>query len=44
MISPDDIDLLHLTDDVEAAVSHVLECYDRRCAEDPHAPHKEDAQ
>jgi predicted Rossmann-fold nucleotide-binding protein len=44
MISADDIDLLHLTDDVETAVAHVLDCYDRRCAENPHAPHKEDAQ
>jgi len=44
MISSDDIDLLRLTDDVEEVVEHVLECYDRRCADDPHAPHKEDAQ
>jgi uncharacterized protein (TIGR00730 family) len=44
MISPDDIDLLRLTDDVDDAVDYVLECYDRRCADDPHAPHKEDAQ
>jgi uncharacterized protein (TIGR00730 family) len=44
MISPDDIELLQLTDDPEAAVEHVLECYDRRCAEDPSAPAKEDAQ
>jgi uncharacterized protein (TIGR00730 family) len=44
MISPDDIELLHLTDDPDAAVTHVLDCYDRRCAEDPSAPAKEDAQ
>jgi uncharacterized protein (TIGR00730 family) len=44
MISPDDLDLLHVTDDVQSAVDHVLQCYDRRCADDPHAPHKEDAQ
>jgi uncharacterized protein (TIGR00730 family) len=44
MISPDDLDLLHLTDDIGSAVAHVLECYDRRCAENPHAPEKEDAQ
>jgi uncharacterized protein (TIGR00730 family) len=44
MISPDDIDLLHLTDDVREVFRHVLDCYDRRCADDPHAPEKEDAQ
>jgi len=44
MISPDDIELLHMTDDVEEAVEQVLACYERRCADDPSAPHKEDAQ
>ena len=44
MISPDDLELLHLTDDVGSAVRHVLDCYDHRCADDPSAPHKEDAQ
>jgi uncharacterized protein (TIGR00730 family) len=44
MISPDDIELLHMTDDVEEAVDQVLACYERRCADDPSAPHKEDAQ
>jgi uncharacterized protein (TIGR00730 family) len=44
MISPDDIELLRVTDDIDEAVDHVLECYDRRCADDPHAPHKKDAQ
>ena len=44
MISGDDIELLHLTDDPESAVQFVLECYDRRCADDPSAPRKEDAQ
>ena len=44
MISADDIDLLRLTDDPQEAVHHLLECYDRRCADDPHAPEKEDAQ
>jgi uncharacterized protein (TIGR00730 family) len=44
MISPDDVELLQVTDDVEAAVAHVLTCYDRRCADDPSAPFKEDAQ
>jgi uncharacterized protein (TIGR00730 family) len=44
MISPDDLDLLRLTDDVDEAVGFVLECYDRRCAENPAAPEKADAQ
>jgi uncharacterized protein (TIGR00730 family) len=44
MISPDDIELLHVTDDVDEAVQLVLDCYERRCADDPSAPHKEDAQ
>ncbi|MGZ4332766.1 MAG: LOG family protein [Gaiellaceae bacterium] len=44
MISADDLDLLHLTDDVQSAVEHVLECYEQRCADDPSAPYKQDAQ
>jgi len=44
MISPDDIELLQVTDDPDEAVQHVLNCYERRCADDPSAPHKEDAQ
>jgi uncharacterized protein (TIGR00730 family) len=44
MISPDDVDLLEVTDDVEQAVQHVLHCYEQRCADDPSAPFKEDAQ
>jgi hypothetical protein len=44
MISPDDIELLHVTDDPVEAVELVLECYERRCADDPHTPRKEDAQ
>ena len=44
MISPDDIELLRVTDDPDEAVRHVLDCYDRRCADDPSAPHKGDAQ
>jgi uncharacterized protein (TIGR00730 family) len=44
MVSGDDLELLHLTDDVESAVDYVLECYERRCADNPHAPYKEDAQ
>jgi uncharacterized protein (TIGR00730 family) len=44
MISPDDVELLHLTDDPEDAVRIVVECYDRRCAHVPAAAAKEDAQ
>jgi uncharacterized protein (TIGR00730 family) len=44
MISPDDLDLLHVTDDLDQAVRLVLECYERRCAESPAAPVKADAQ
>jgi uncharacterized protein (TIGR00730 family) len=38
MISPDDIELLHVTDDPDEAVQRVLERYDQRCADDPSAP------
>jgi uncharacterized protein (TIGR00730 family) len=44
MISPEDVDLLHVTDDPQDAVEVVLECYERRCAEVPAAPAKADAQ
>jgi uncharacterized protein (TIGR00730 family) len=44
MISPNDIELLHVTDDADEAVRLVLECYEQRCADSPAAPHKEDAQ
>jgi len=44
MISPDDIQLLMVTDDVEEAVQVVLDCYVRRCAEVPHTPVKQDAE
>jgi uncharacterized protein (TIGR00730 family) len=44
MISPNDLDLLHVTDDLDKAVTLVLECYERRCAESPAAPVKADAQ
>jgi len=35
MISPGDIELLHLTDDADEAVRHVLDCYEQRCADSP---------
>jgi uncharacterized protein (TIGR00730 family) len=44
MISPDDLKLLHLTDDPGDAVDVVVECYETRCAEVPTAPRKADAQ
>jgi uncharacterized protein (TIGR00730 family) len=44
MISPEDLDLLYVTDDIEVAVARVLECYERRCAEMPAEPAKADAQ
>ncbi len=44
MISPNDLDLLHVTDDPEDAVARVLECYVTRCAELPAAPVEADAR
>jgi uncharacterized protein (TIGR00730 family) len=44
MISPDDVELLRLTDRVDEAVQHVLECYEERCADNPASPEKADAQ
>lgn len=44
MVSPEDIELLHVTDDRDEAVGRVLECYERRCADMPHTPRKADAQ
>ena len=44
MISPEDVDLLHLTDDPDEAVQLVLDCYERRCAHVPPEPAKADAQ
>jgi uncharacterized protein (TIGR00730 family) len=44
MISPEDLDLLYVTDDLEEVVEQVVECHVRRCAEIPAAPRKADAQ
>jgi uncharacterized protein (TIGR00730 family) len=44
MISPNDVELLYTTDDADEAVQLVLDCYERRCAEQPAAPRKADAQ
>ena len=44
LVSPNDVELLHLTDEVGEAIEIILECYERRCAELPAAPLKADAQ
>jgi uncharacterized protein (TIGR00730 family) len=44
MISPNDVDLLAVTDDTREACQLVLDCYERRCADVPAAPVKADAQ
>jgi uncharacterized protein (TIGR00730 family) len=44
MISPDDVELLHLTDDPEEAVKLVVDRLEQRRAQVPAAAHKEDAQ
>jgi uncharacterized protein (TIGR00730 family) len=44
MISPEDEELLFVTDEPADAVRIVLDCYERRCAELPTEPVKADAQ
>jgi uncharacterized protein (TIGR00730 family) len=44
MISPEDLDLLVLTDDPATAVETIASCYERRCAAVPAEPEKADAQ
>jgi uncharacterized protein (TIGR00730 family) len=44
MIAADDLELLHLTDDPEEAVRHVLAAYEQRGSDVPSAPHKDDAR
>jgi uncharacterized protein (TIGR00730 family) len=44
MISPEDEDLLFLTDEPAEAVATVVTCYERRCAVEPAAPAKADAR
>ena len=44
-IAPEDLDLLHLTDDVHEAVEAVYDCWTRWCADPPvHEPGRADAQ
>lgn len=44
MVSPDDLDLLVVSDDAAETVATVVTCYERRCVESPAAPAKADAQ
>jgi uncharacterized protein (TIGR00730 family) len=44
MISPEDVELLHVTDDAGDAVRVVIDCHERRCAHVPAEPVKADAQ
>ncbi len=44
MISPEDADLLVVTDDPDEAVATILTCYRRQCATTPAHPAKEDAE
>ena len=44
MISHEDLDLLHVTDDVAEGVRIVIECYETRCADDVTSAAKVDAQ
>src|SRR5919108_2089125 len=44
MISEEDLELLHVTDDPAVPVDVVVECYETRCAEVPAEPEKADAQ
>jgi len=44
MISVEDLALLYVTDDLDEAVQDVIDCYERRCAEEVAEPEKADAQ
>jgi uncharacterized protein (TIGR00730 family) len=44
MISPEDVDLLHVTDDVAEVVDLMCDCWQRHCAGPAHEPEKADAQ
>jgi uncharacterized protein (TIGR00730 family) len=44
LISPDDVELLHSTDDPAEAVRIIVECYEQHCASSPAEPDKADAQ
>jgi hypothetical protein len=40
MISPEDVDLLHVTDEVAEAVGLMRDCWERHCAEETHEPER----
>ena len=44
MVSREDLELLHVTDDPEDAVRTVVTCYEERCARSPAQPAKADAE
>jgi hypothetical protein len=44
MISPEDVDLLHVTDDVAEAVRLMRDCWLRNHADSVHEPEKADAE
>jgi uncharacterized protein (TIGR00730 family) len=44
MISPEDLDLLFVTNDPAVAVETIVDCYERKCAQSPAEPAKADAQ
>jgi hypothetical protein len=44
MISPEDLELLTVTDDPDEAVQVLVDCYARRCADMPAEAEKADAQ
>jgi uncharacterized protein (TIGR00730 family) len=44
MVSPEDLELLHVTDDPDDAVETIVDCYRRRCAAMPAEREKADAQ
>jgi uncharacterized protein (TIGR00730 family) len=44
MISPDDVELLHVTDSTEEAVARVVDAHALRLARTPAEPQKADAQ
>ena len=44
LISPNDLELLSVTDEPAEAVETVITCYEQRCAHVPAGAHKEDAQ
>ena len=44
LVSPDDVELLHTTDDPAEAVRIIVDCYEEHCASSPAEPEKADAQ